>query len=158
MTAGAIRAATEADLEVVMQLFEELERAQGSLRIFPVAGDAHERFRDSFLTAIASPHECFLLAEDAGAALGMAHCKVERPSKLSDARVIEIGRLVVIPEARGRSIGRALCEAAADFGRRFGIEVVSARVFAGNEQSLEFWRRLGFEPFVETLVRRRPEL
>ncbi len=84
----------------------------------------------------------------------MAHCKVESPSKLADARVVEIGRVVVVPGARGLGVGRALVAAAQEFARERGVTDLSARIFAGNDESFAFWRALGFESFVETLVRR----
>lgn len=152
MAAVTVRRAEGSDREAVLALFRELEVAQSAHRTFPVAPDAEDRIETSFDLAIEAGGECFLIAEEAGRAIGMAHCREDRPSKLSDARVMDLGRVVVFPEARGRGVGRALVDAGRAFARERGIESLSARVFARNEEAIAFWKSLGFEPFVETLV------
>ncbi|MFN2643318.1 MAG: N-acetyltransferase family protein [Actinomycetota bacterium] len=122
-------------------------------RMLPVAPDADDRFLASFDAALELGSQCFLIALEAGTPVGMAHCKEGRPSKMSDVLGIEMGRVVVAESHRGTGVGRALFNGAQEFARERGAAVIAARVWSTNEEALRFWRGLGFDPFVETLVR-----
>jgi ribosomal protein S18 acetylase RimI-like enzyme len=134
-------------------MWHELERTQHAFRTFPVADDADDRFLASFDEAVSSAAQCFLVAVDGADVVGMAHCREDRPSKMSDERAVEIGRVVVVGARRGSGVGRALFEAAADFARERGAGVVTARIFSANNEALGFWRAIGFKPSVEILAR-----
>jgi len=148
-----VRSATEADLESAIRLWHELEDAQGPTRLYPIAPDAEDRIRASFRAGIASSDADLLVAFDGDEPVGMALVHLERPSKMSDERAVELSRVVVRSDRRGTGAGRALIDAAAGWGRQRGIRTLVAAVFVANEGSGRFWRALGFEPWVERMVR-----
>jgi RimJ/RimL family protein N-acetyltransferase len=149
-----VRPAVATDRDAVRALWRALEEAQGRFRLFPVAGDASERLERSFHRALSSEDERWVIAEDGGETVGMAHLEVVRPSKMSDEAVVELGRVVVAEAWRGRGVATAMLRAAEEFAAGRGVRVLEARVFAANEASLGFWDRSGFEAFLNTLVRR----
>jgi GNAT superfamily N-acetyltransferase len=50
---------------------------------------------------------------------------------------------------RGRGVGRALLEAAKDWFRRRDIARIHLQVYARNAPGMAFWRKAGFEEFVQ---------
>jgi GNAT superfamily N-acetyltransferase len=63
-----------------------------------------------------------------------------------DGRACEIKRMYVIPEARGRGLGKKLLEALEDEARRLGYEI--ARLDTGPEQpgAQRMYERAGYRP------------
>ena len=153
MTEYNIREAITSDLDPLVGLWRELEDAQSRYRRFFPATDADVRVRAAFAHAIESLDECVLVASDGPELTAMAHCKIIPATKLSDARAVELGRVVVTARGRSRGIGRAIVSAAEGWGRLRGATVLRAGVFAGNDDALAFWRGVGFEDFVSILSR-----
>lgn len=149
-----IRAATAADGEAVAALWKVLEDAQGAHRALPKAADADERLAGTFARALGDPDQAWIVAERAGAVVGMAHLHVERPSRMSDVAVLELSRVVVAPEARGLGLGRALVDHAEEIARDRGIGFLSVRYMIANEGAAAFWSGEGFTPFLVTGLRR----
>lgn len=150
----AVRAATLEDLPTLLDLWGELEEAQGRFRLFPPVADARERITGSFRDAVGSPDADVLLAVDGSEVLGMALVRLERPSRMSDELAAELSRVVVRPGARGTGVGRELVDGCAEWSRVRGVASLVAAVFVANEASRGFWRAAGFEPWVERMVRR----
>lgn len=141
-----IREATEADLERMLVLWRALEDVQGSYRLFPRVPDAEARIAGLLREAIAEPESAVFVAEDPDGLLGMAVARVtgQGHHSMSDARVVELSRVVVDEAARGRGVGRALVRAAARFGADHGATFVTAKLFTGNVNGRVFWERMGF--------------
>ncbi|MFE3838935.1 GNAT family N-acetyltransferase [Pseudogemmobacter sonorensis] len=81
-----------------------------------------------------------LLAEEGGRVLGTARLLLP-----PGGRIGKIGRVCVLPEARGTGLGAALIRAALDECRRHPT-VQEARLGA-QTHALGFYQRLGFQPF-----------
>jgi GNAT superfamily N-acetyltransferase len=148
-----VRAATLDDLEAVIPLWRELEAVQGPQRAYPVVARAEERIRAAFTAAIEADASDLLLAVEDGQAVGMALVRLERPSKMSDELAADLGRVVVRSDRRGTGVGRAIVDAAEAWARDRGVRTLVASIFIANEGSMRFWRAVGFEPWVERLVR-----
>jgi len=148
-----VRAATDADLEAAIELWHELEAAQVPTRLYPIAPDAEQRIRASFLAALSAPDADLLIASDADELVGMSLVRLEHPSKMSDELAAELSRVVVRSDRRGTGAGRALVEAAESWARDRGVRSLVAAIFVANETSVRFWRAVGFEPWVERMVR-----
>ena len=61
--------------------------------------------------------------------------------------------MVVRSDRRGTGVGRAIVDAAEAWARDRGVRTLVASIFIANEGSMRFWRAVGFEPWVERLVR-----
>jgi len=61
--------------------------------------------------------------------------------------------LAVAREAEGQGVGRALLDAADEWGRRRGFRRLTLAVFADNARAKEFYARLGWRTELETLFK-----
>lgn len=137
----------------MLSLWRELEEVQGPLRYFPPSPDAEQRITASLRAAIDTDDADVLLAEDDGDVLGMALVHVDNPSRMSAERAVELMRVVVTREKRGTGAGKALVDAAEEWARARGIGTLLAAIFVANEGSRRFWSSLGFETWVERMIR-----
>ena len=64
--------------------------------------------------------------------------------------------IYVRPEHRGRGVARALCEAAAQWGRSRGCREFASDVYIDDERSLAAHRGLGFEETERVVYFRKP--
>lgn len=86
----------------------------------------------------------FLVAEDAaGAVVGFA--RVAPYSGRDAYRGVGEHGVYVVPEARGRGVGRALLDALCAAAEAAGLHKLSSRVFASNAASRAVHRAAGFE-------------
>ena len=146
MPTSPIREASEADLDAMLSLWRELEAIQGGYRLFPMVSDAEERIAALFREAIADPDSAALVIDGPDGMVGMAIARVTEQGhhSMSDARVVELSRVVVRAEARGRGLGKQLIDAATAFGKDRGAAFVTAKLFTGNVEGRAFWERMGF--------------
>jgi len=141
-----IREATEADLDAMLSLWRALEEIQGGYRLFPMVPDAERRIAGLFREAIADQDAAALVIDGPDGMLGMAIVRVTEQGhhSMSNARVVELSRVVVRSDARGRGLGKELIEAATAFGNERGAAYVTAKLFTGNIEGRAFWDRMGF--------------
>ena len=137
----------------MLTLWRELERVQGPLRYFPSSDDAEQRIMASFRSSIDAADAEVLLAEDDGEAVGMALVHLENPSRMSAEQAAELSRVVVVPDGRRSGVGKALVDAGEEWARSRGIRTLVASIFVANEDSRRFWTAVGFEPWVERMVK-----
>ncbi len=151
-----IREATEADLDAMLSLWRELERIQGAHRLFPMVADAEQRIAALFREAIADPDSVAFVIDGPDGMLGMAIARTTEQGhhSMSNARVVELSRVVVREDARGRGLGKELIEAARAFGREHGAAFLTAKLFTGNAEGRAFWDRMGFVPRYEERIKR----
>lgn len=141
------------DLPALLTLFDELERAQGAYRIFPLREDAHEVAERYLREAIEHEDARVVVAESDGELIAMASMWYwVSGNSLDPMPVIDLSRVVVLKAWRGAGIGRALLEEAQAFGRARGARYLQAHMFSGNEDGRRFWERHGFVPRYEARV------
>ncbi len=93
-----------------------------------------------------SPREAFFVAEEeTGRIIG--YQSIDRWSSLfgSMSHVAQLGTFL-LPEARGRGVGRALAERSLAFARESGYEKIVIQVRGSNIRAQAFYRALGFVP------------
>jgi len=137
-----------------MPLWRELEQAQGAFRLYPPVAEAEERITAAFRGGIDSADADILVVFDGDEPVGMALVHLERPSRMSDELAAELSRVVVRSGRRGSGVGNRLVDAAEEWARDRGIRTLVASIFVSNEPSRGFWRAIGFEPWVERMVRK----
>jgi ribosomal protein S18 acetylase RimI-like enzyme len=90
------------------------------------------------------------IAEDDGRIVAFAAGSISMRDQTEELSVIdyrngEITELYVVPEARGRGIGRELLARLEVFFREKGCDCMRIEVFAYNERARSFYAELGFE-------------
>jgi ribosomal protein S18 acetylase RimI-like enzyme len=70
-------------------------------------------------------------------------CDILRPKMPALSHVGSVG-IGILPEYRGRGIGRKLMETAIDMAFRSGIERIELGVYASNRNAIGLYRSLGF--------------
>jgi len=148
-----IRAATHDDIDALVPLWHELEATQSRFRAYPVADDAEQRLLASFRAAVDAEDGDVLVAYDGDEPIGMALVHLEHPSRQSDELAAELSRVVIRSDRRGTGLGKALIAAAESWARGRGVRTLVAAIFVANEPSRRFWTAIGFEPWVERMVR-----
>jgi GNAT superfamily N-acetyltransferase len=136
-----IRPAGTADLPAL----QEIEVAAGeqfrAVGMPEIAGDEPPSLGE--LAAFQAEGRILVAVEDSGHPVGyLLLDKLDR-----DAHV---GQVSVHPEFARQGIGRALLEAAADWGRSQGLENLTLTTFAGVPWNAPYYRRLGFRDLTET--------
>jgi GNAT superfamily N-acetyltransferase len=155
MKEPAVREATEADLDAMIVLWGALEQIQGAHRLFPMVDDPETRIAALFREAISDPDSAALVIEGADGLLGMAIVRVTEQGhhSMSNARVVELSRVVVKEGARGQGLGKKLIGAATTFAQTRGAAFLTAKLFSGNTEGRAFWERLGFVPRYEERIK-----
>jgi ribosomal protein S18 acetylase RimI-like enzyme len=116
--------------------------------------DSWARRRAAYAEWLAAGGFAFVARVD-GTIAGYVMVRLDDLSSVSwqiDGRTAEIETLAVLPEHRGRGIGKALLGAARAAGRERGATHATLSVVAGNEDALRFYAREGLRPFVSRLV------
>jgi GNAT superfamily N-acetyltransferase len=146
MADSIIRTATGSDLDALLTLWRALEEVQSAYRLFPMVAEPEERIAGLFREAIADPDSRIFVIEGAHGLVGMAVARITEQGhhSMSDARVVELSRVVIAPPVRGTGLGRALIEAASSFGKEQGAGFLTAKLFTGNVDGRAFWDRMGF--------------
>jgi len=141
-----IRRATEDDLPVVMRLFEELSALQKPWRVFTPRPNLREEMRRRYQADLDDPDALLVVAEQDGEIVGMAAGQVHKPSMMSEELAVELGSVYVTAEHRERGVAGALTAEVARFAQECGVNRITLKTFAQNEEALLAWKRLGFEP------------
>lgn len=113
---------------VYREVYQKSEDAWG-LRLRWTDEELEEHFQD--------PGIVLFVAYEKGRPVGMA--EVEKEDK--EATLAYLG---VIPEARGKGIGRALLAKAAEWARKKGARLLRVRAHDHEKEAVDLYRRLGF--------------
>jgi ribosomal protein S18 acetylase RimI-like enzyme len=132
-----IRPATEADRDLIRELWQEFEaELGGEAYLRETWNEAWEDLSQTVREGVA------LIAEDDGRAVGFVFCVLgERGRKT--AHVTDI---YLRPEARSQGIGRALLAELIEPAREAGLAHLSLEVLVDNTEARRLYERLGFAP------------
>ena len=132
-----LRPATEADRDLIRELWEEFEEElDGEAYLRETWDEAWDDLSQTVREGVA------LIAEDDGRAVGFVFCVLgERGRKT--AHVTDI---YVRPEARSQGIGRELLAALIEPAGEAGLAHLSLEVLVDNTEARRLYERLGFAP------------
>ncbi len=142
-----IRRATEADLDLLRALWEELETEIGGPEFLHEGWeeervDVERRLRDGVV----------LIAEEDGEAIGSAELDFKDP------RIAWLSSIYVRPAARRRGVGRDLLREVANASSERGYEHLGLDVLTTNRDARAVYERLGFSEYLVSMSVRLEEL
>jgi ribosomal protein S18 acetylase RimI-like enzyme len=128
-----------------MEMFAELDRLQAPWRVFPPRSGLAVEMERTYQAALADPDALLLVAEQEGRAVGMAAGHLHQPSAFSTEMAVELSSVYVRPSHRRQGVARRLTTEVARFARSRGVDRITLKTFAQNEEAVEAWARMGFE-------------
>jgi ribosomal protein S18 acetylase RimI-like enzyme len=140
-----VRPATEHDLPLLIALFEELAVFQRPWRVFTPRPNLLQEVHRRYQADLEDPDAILLVAELDGEVVGMAAGRLHKPSSMSEELAVELASVYVKPKHRKRGVAGALTAEVASFAGERGVDLLTLKTFAQNEEALQAWRRLGFE-------------
>jgi GNAT superfamily N-acetyltransferase len=158
-----VREATEADLEVLMQLDPLLPDHQARSPVFGRGRpqEPEEELRQELLEGLASPHSVDLLAEVDGRVVGGFYVTTVEDSPMHAGLARPPGAAFLAwaatrPEVRGSGAGLALTQAALAWARSRGHDLIVTDWRMTNLLSARFWPARGFRTTFLRLYRSIP--
>jgi ribosomal protein S18 acetylase RimI-like enzyme len=132
--------------ECVVQL-QEFERALEPL--LPPGEEIAEPYLGFLLSRCAEADGRIFVAEIGGKVAGFVSVLARVQSQEVDdpAEYAYISDVLVLPNHRGKGVGRRLLEHAEGFARKSGARILRVSVLARNRDGYDLYRRLGFSDY-----------
>jgi phosphinothricin acetyltransferase len=104
----------------------------------------------------AEKHGTMLIAEDDGRAVGWAFAHDQNAELFvvaPERRHGFLAEIFLMPQARGKGLGRALIAACEDWARGRGHKLLTIGVLAKNPSAIRAYEGVGYEPYIVTVRR-----
>lgn len=150
-----IRKATSDDLDSIAVLWKELmdfHKARDPR--FTRSSDGHNNFAKFIGEQISADDSCVLVGESGGSVV--AYCLATITNNLPVFEEKQYGALfdlAVAESFRRQGLGERMFHMVHDWFQQKSIRRIEIRVALSNEISTAFWRKIGFTPYLETLVK-----
>lgn len=154
MSGIVVRLAEEQDGPAVFAAWQSLRGYYASVdRRFMPSPVPLEDFVAAYRERFGKGRGAAFVAVDGGRLAGFISCTIEdsQPDRVPD-RHATIGHLFVDPDYRRNGIGRQLFESLSAWAQeQDSVSHFEMPVLAADASAAEFWRSLGFSPFIERL-------
>lgn len=153
MANWTIREAQESDvdkmLELRLALREHMEKRNS--RFWRLSDRGREEIRKQ-LTQIFPDADAiaFVAQDESGNLVGMITGRVDTNDRCVPSTTGSIGLLFVSESWRRRGIGTKLVRKLCQFFASRNIEIISVGYVVENEEAVQFWSKLGFQPVIIT--------
>ena len=148
-----IRKAAAEDVPSIVELWKELmDFHKARDHIFSRSATGHEAFADFVTGHISSETSSVFVAEVGKNLVGYCIAFIEKyPPVLKMTEYGLVQDLGVTKKYQRRAIGKRLLREAQNWFSEKGVHRIEARVAKTNKQSMAFWAKMGFTPYLETV-------
>ena len=148
-----IRKAVAEDIPSIVELWKELmDFHKARDRIFSRSATGHQAFADYVTGHIKSETSRVFVAEAGKNLVGYCIAFIEKyPPVLKMTEYGLIQDISVTKKYQRRAIGKRLLKEAQNWFSEKGVHRIEARVAKSNKLSTEFWAKMGFSPYLETV-------
>jgi GNAT superfamily N-acetyltransferase len=156
-----IRAAQHADADRLVDLLRALQDhvEASNPEIWQMTAEARRNLRGQIASRLRAESGCALVAEhQQDGVVGMIFGRVTTNNRYEPARAGFVDQVYVLPDHRGKGVGRRLVGEICHFFARGGAEDLSLRYVTGNAEATAFWSALGFAPRIITAGANRQEV
>jgi len=150
-----IREATKEDVPQILPVWRELMDFHAERdEVYMIREGAEETFSKYLCENIEKDDSCIFVAQNNHDIVGYCQCKVvESPPVLVIEKYGNVEGMAVLEKYRRSGVGRLLVKQAMQWFKAKGLERVEVRVSVVNEISIKFWRKVGFEAYLETMFK-----
>jgi len=153
MSAWTIREAQESDLDQMVELRlalqDHMERRNS--RIWRLSDQGRAEIREQLSQIFPDEDAIAFVAQDNGGDLvGMITGRVDMSDRYVPSTAGIIGLLFVSELWRRQGVGAGLVRKLCQFFASRNIEAVSVRYVVENDEAVQFWNKLGFQPIIIT--------
>ena len=148
-----IREATIDDVPKILPVWREFMEFHAQRDgYFAICEGAEEAFASYVRENIEKDDSCVFVAQENDEIVGYCQCHVAKTPPVFETKIKgDMGDLAVIEKYRRNGIGEQMFERAMQWFRSKGLERVEVRVAVTNEISTQFWRKMGFSTYLETM-------
>jgi len=148
-----LRKATLQDIPEITELWKEMmDFHRERDRLFSRSATGHEGFADFITGHISSETSCVFVAAAGTEIVGYCIAFVEKyPPVLEIKEYGLVQDLAVTKKHRRCGIGKRFLKEARSWFYEKGVHRIEARVAKTNKISTEFWAKMGFTPYLETV-------
>ncbi len=147
-----IRTASENDYQFIYELSPRLAEVAN---LAWHSEEVIQTMQDGYINAVLNDTSVpftLLIAEDNETSLGFIHVK-EHNDEISNEACAMVTLLAVSLVAQGRGVGKLLMQAAERWTKQQGYRLLHLEVFANNDNGQGFYRNLGFQSEMLTMVK-----
>lgn len=151
-----VRPATRQDIATIVELWKEFMAFHMEKdALFTQAPDGEEVFARFVEGNIDSETACVYVAAVDGRLVGYCQGKLEKyPPVIAEQDYGQILDVAVTAEFRRTGVGERMYAALREWFGDKGVPRIEVRHWKFNEAASRFWRKMGFEPYLETLFMR----
>jgi L-amino acid N-acyltransferase YncA len=148
-----IRKAVAEDVSSIVELWKELmDFHKERDRIFSRSATGHEAFADFVTGHISNETSYVFVAEEGKDLVGYCLAFIEKyPPVLEMKEYGLVQDIAVTMKYQRMGIGKRFLEEARSWFTEKGVHRIEARVAKTNKLSIEFWAKMGFAPYLETV-------
>ena len=151
-----IRTATEADVPKIVPIWQEMMNFHAKRDLyFAICEGAEEAFSGYLSENIEKKDAAVFIAQDAERVISYCLCLIaERPPVCEMKRQYgNLSDLAVVENYRRKGVGEQMTAFAMKWFQSRELERVEVRVAVTNEISTQFWRKMGFQPYIEAMYK-----
>lgn len=149
----AIRKATSDDLDSIVVLWKEfMDFHKIRDPHFTRSSDGHTNFAKFIEEQISADNSCVMVSESEGNVVAYCLATIaNNPPVFEEKQYGSLCDLAVTESSRRQGIGEEMFQIVREWFKQKNIHRIEIRVVLSNEVSTAFWKKMGFNPYIETV-------